>query len=121
MFLDQALSPILEIRSFSFVINFATLASRREYLNLEKWLQDRINEHQSDFIQVTVYSSHSVSTQHSWAMDQACLAYLKEKRKSYSKYSATKGSNANNTVASLPTDALTVFFTVLQANIRFLL
>jgi len=97
----KALSPILEIRSFSFVINFATLASRREYLNLEKWLQDRINEHQSDFI-------------------QACLAYLKEKRKSYSKYSATKGSNANNTVASLPTDALTVFFTVLQANISMM-
>lgn len=48
----QALSPILEIRHFAFVIDLAALASRREYLNLEKWLQDRINEHQLEFILV---------------------------------------------------------------------
>lgn len=48
----QALSPILEIRPFAFAIDLAALASRREYLNLEKWLQDRINEHQLEFVVV---------------------------------------------------------------------
>jgi hypothetical protein len=56
----QALSPILEIRPFAFAIDLAALASRREYLNLEKWLQDRINEHQLEFVQVT--ASHATAS-----------------------------------------------------------
>lgn len=98
----KALSPILEIRPFAFAIDLAALASRREYLNLEKWLQDRINEHQLEFV-------------------VACLSYLKEKKKAYAKNSSsTKGSNANSAVAALSADTLGVFFTVMQANINMM-
>lgn len=30
---------------FAFVIDLAALASRREYLKLDKWLTDKIREH----------------------------------------------------------------------------
>ncbi len=51
---------------------------------------------------------------------QACLSYLKEKKKAYAKSSSsTKGSNANSAVAALSADTLGVFFTVMQANIKY--
>jgi hypothetical protein len=51
---------------------------------------------------------------------QACLSYLKEKKKAYAKNSSsTKGSNANSAVAALSADTLGVFFTVMQANIKY--
>ena len=56
----KALSPILESQSFTFVIDLAALASRREYLYLEKWLQDNIELHKEPFI-------------------KACIQYVKEK------------------------------------------
>ena len=31
---------------FMFVIDLAALASRREYLKLDKWLKDKLKEHQ---------------------------------------------------------------------------
>ena len=31
---------------FVFVIDLAALASRREYLKLDKWLKDKLKEHQ---------------------------------------------------------------------------
>ena len=34
------------IAPFSFVIDLAALASRREYLKLDKWLNDKLREHQ---------------------------------------------------------------------------
>ena len=46
----KALTPILDARPFSFVIELASLASRREFLNLDKWLQDKINEHGAPFL-----------------------------------------------------------------------
>lgn len=47
----KALSTLLNARSFLFVIDLACLASRREYLKLEKWLSDKIREHGESFIQ----------------------------------------------------------------------
>ena len=41
----KALHILLEARPFTFVIDLACLASRREYLKLEKWLADKIREH----------------------------------------------------------------------------
>lgn len=35
---------------FEFVIDLASLASRRDYLNLEKWLQERIVEFGEQFV-----------------------------------------------------------------------
>lgn len=50
----KALSSLLNARSFVFVIDLACLASRREYLKLEKWLGDKIREHGEPFVQAIV-------------------------------------------------------------------
>lgn len=44
-FPQEALTRILEAEPFHFSIQLATLASRREFLNLDKWLQLRLVEH----------------------------------------------------------------------------
>ena len=41
----KALSMLLNFTPFAFVIDLACLASRREYLKLDKWLSDKIREH----------------------------------------------------------------------------
>ena len=41
----KALSMLLNATPFAFVIDLACLASRREYLKLDKWLSDKIKEH----------------------------------------------------------------------------
>lgn len=45
---------LLNVQSFPFVIDLACLASRREYLKLEKWLTDKIREHGDVFISACV-------------------------------------------------------------------
>ena len=50
----KALSMLLNATPFAFVIDLACLASRREYLKLDKWLSDKIREHQEPFIQTCV-------------------------------------------------------------------
>lgn len=46
----KALSLLLNAQSFAFVIDLACLASRRGYLKLEKWLTDKIRDHDEPFI-----------------------------------------------------------------------
>ncbi|KAK7790471.1 hypothetical protein R5R35_006209 [Gryllus longicercus] len=50
----KALSMLLNAQSFPFVIDLACLASRREYLKLEKWITDKIREHGEPFISACV-------------------------------------------------------------------
>ncbi|XP_052816540.1 CCR4-NOT transcription complex subunit 1-like isoform X2 [Mya arenaria] len=50
----KALSMLLNATPFAFVIDLACLASRREYLKLDKWLSDKIREHREPFIQTCV-------------------------------------------------------------------
>ncbi|XP_069757059.1 CCR4-NOT transcription complex subunit 1 isoform X6 [Narcine bancroftii] len=50
----KALSMLLNGTPFAFVIDLAALASRREYLKLDKWLTDKIREHGEPFIQACV-------------------------------------------------------------------
>lgn len=50
----KALSMLLNATPYAFVIDLACLASRREYLNMEKWLNDKITEHKEPFIQACV-------------------------------------------------------------------
>nr|XP_006813651.1 PREDICTED: CCR4-NOT transcription complex subunit 1-like [Saccoglossus kowalevskii] len=50
----KALSMLLNGTPFAFVIDLACLASRREYLKLDKWLSDKIREHGEPFIQACV-------------------------------------------------------------------
>jgi len=53
---------------FVFVIDLAALASRREYLKLDKWLKDKLKEHQvkqkspgyHSYIQVNYSNIYSV-------------------------------------------------------------
>lgn len=51
----QILDTLLETRPFIFALDVAALASRREYLNLDKWLADHVTAHGADFL-------HSVIT-----------------------------------------------------------
>lgn len=50
----KALSLLLNVQSFPFVIDLACLASRREYLKLDKWLTDKIRDHGETFVQAMV-------------------------------------------------------------------
>ena len=52
--LDQTLESLLEVRPFVFALDVAALASRREYLNLDKWLADNILAHGADFLHSVV-------------------------------------------------------------------
>lgn len=53
-FLLQILEPLLEVRPFIFALDVAALASRREYLNLDKWLADNINQHGAEFLHAVI-------------------------------------------------------------------
>jgi len=50
----KALNLMLNAQPFEFVIDLAVLSSRREYLNLEKWIQDKILEHREIFVNACV-------------------------------------------------------------------
>ncbi|XP_066592088.1 CCR4-NOT transcription complex subunit 1 isoform X2 [Prorops nasuta] len=50
----KALSSLLNAQPFPFVIDLACLASRREYLKLEKWLTDKIRDHGEPFVKACV-------------------------------------------------------------------
>lgn len=57
----KALSMLLNAQSaqsYPFIIDLACLASRREYLKLEKWLTDKIREHGETFAQACVKFLH---------------------------------------------------------------
>lgn len=42
---------MLEVRPFTFALDVAALASRREYLNLDKWLADNVASYGTEFLQ----------------------------------------------------------------------
>ena len=46
----KILDSLLEVRPFVFALDVAALASRREYLNLDKWLSDNVSAHGSEFL-----------------------------------------------------------------------
>lgn len=46
----RCLSDLLEAQNAGFVLDVAALAARREYLNLDKWLQEMINKYEGDFV-----------------------------------------------------------------------
>ncbi|KAG5879168.1 hypothetical protein JTB14_029970 [Gonioctena quinquepunctata] len=57
----KALSMLLNAQSaqsYPFIIDLACLASRREYLKLEKWLSDKINEHGEAFVMACIKFLH---------------------------------------------------------------
>ena len=40
----------MDIRPFTLALDIAALASRREYLNLDKWLADNLSAHGAEFL-----------------------------------------------------------------------
>ncbi|EKM82840.1 hypothetical protein AGABI1DRAFT_97790 [Agaricus bisporus var. burnettii JB137-S8] len=46
----KILEALLEVQPFTFALDVAALASRREYLNLEKWLQDHVTRYDGEFL-----------------------------------------------------------------------
>ncbi|TFK25059.1 CCR4-Not complex component [Coprinopsis marcescibilis] len=54
----KILDALLEVQPFSFALDVAALASRREYLNLDKWLADKVATHGSDFLNAVISFLH---------------------------------------------------------------
>ncbi|KAF9036996.1 Not1-domain-containing protein [Hymenopellis radicata] len=50
----KILEALLEVRPFAFALDVAALASRREYLNLDKWLADNVTNHGAEFLHAIV-------------------------------------------------------------------
>ena len=54
----KALPQILESKPYFFAMDLAALASRRDFLNLEKWLQDRIRVSGVEFVRSALQFLH---------------------------------------------------------------
>ncbi|XP_012868099.1 PREDICTED: CCR4-NOT transcription complex subunit 1 [Dipodomys ordii] len=89
-----ALSMLLNGTPFAFVIDLAALASRREYLKLDKWLTDKIREHGEPFI-------------------QACMTFLKRRCPSILGGLAPEKDQPKS--AQLPPETLATMLACLQA------
>lgn len=50
----KILDSLLDVRPFDFALDVAALASRREYLNLDKWLADNITAHGTEFMHAVI-------------------------------------------------------------------
>ena len=46
----KILDSLLDVRPFVFALDVAALASRREYLNLDKWITDNVQAHGAEFL-----------------------------------------------------------------------
>lgn len=56
---SQVLDRVLEYTPFQFSVELAAIAARRDFLNLEKWLQDNLTIHRDSFFQVwDIYLLH---------------------------------------------------------------
>jgi CCR4-NOT transcription complex subunit 1 len=52
--MGQILESLLQVQPFIFALDVAALASRREYLNLDKWLADNVTNHGGDFLHAVI-------------------------------------------------------------------
>ncbi|KAH9981460.1 Not1-domain-containing protein [Lactifluus volemus] len=48
------LDALLDVKPFDFALDVAALASRREYLNLDKWLADNVASHGAEFLHAVI-------------------------------------------------------------------
>ncbi|KAF8431772.1 Not1-domain-containing protein [Boletus edulis BED1] len=51
----KILENLLDSRPFTFALDVAALASRREYLNLDKWLADNVTVHGAEFLRAMIH------------------------------------------------------------------
>eukprot|EP01117_Protostelium_nocturnum_P004885 TRINITY_DN1770_c0_g1_i1.p1 TRINITY_DN1770_c0_g1~~TRINITY_DN1770_c0_g1_i1.p1 ORF type:complete len:1948 (-),score=339.96 TRINITY_DN1770_c0_g1_i1:159-6002(-) len=87
---SQDLPAILEYKPFSFAIDLASLASRREFLDFPKWLQDKLKEFGNQFA-------------------QACIKHIKEKCQQLI-------NSAKNESNQKLLESIAIIFTTLQNN-----
>jgi CCR4-NOT transcription complex subunit 1 len=90
----QILESLLEVRPFVFALDVAALASRREYLNLDKWLADNVANHGGEFL-------HSV------------ILFLDQKMES-EKTSRMSDPAVENRTMSLSPNTITIILRVLR-------
>lgn len=70
----QVMDKVLESTPFAFSVEFAAIAARRDFLNLEKWLQDNLTIHRDSFFQVqNLVVIDGIIKQHFWC---SCVDYL---------------------------------------------
>lgn len=90
----QILESLLEVRPFVFALDVAALASRREYLNLDKWLADNVSNHGPEFL-------------------HAVIVFLDQKMES-EKVSRISEPAVENRTMSLSPHTITIFLRVLR-------
>jgi CCR4-NOT transcription complex subunit 1 len=97
----KAMNTILETAPFSLSIELAAIAARRDFLNLEKWLQDNLTIHRDSFF-------------------QACLKFLRERTLDEVRVEGQVGAGVTGQrpgpIISLSLDTVNAFFKVLQVN-----
>jgi CCR4-NOT transcription complex subunit 1 len=86
----KALTMVLDSTPYSFAIDLAALAARREYLNLEKWLHSSLNARGMPFI-------------------AACLGFLRERAATTPEQLQAAGKG---TVVPLSVEMMVLFFKV---------
>nr|KAG5712159.1 hypothetical protein BaRGS_014509 [Batillaria attramentaria] len=90
----KALSMLLNATPYAFVVDLACLATRREYLNMEKWLTDKITEHKEPFI-------------------LACVTFLKQRCPQL--LGSVKEEQPQTKSQQLPPDTIAAMLTCLKA------
>lgn len=98
----KALNHLLACSSLIFVIDLACLASRREYLKLDKWLPDKIDTIGPPFV-------------------EACITFLKRRCNAFMTMNDTTTINEGfngKFRASLPTDTMNIMFNCFQQYLR---
>ncbi|KAH8935189.1 hypothetical protein BDL97_17G016600 [Sphagnum fallax] len=97
----KGMNTILETAPFSLSIELAAIAARRDFLNLEKWLQDNLTIHRDSFF-------------------QACLKFLRERTLDEARVEGQLGAGVTGQrpgpILSLSLDTVNAFFKVLQVN-----
>ncbi|KAF9557678.1 Not1-domain-containing protein [Agrocybe pediades] len=96
----KILESLLEVRPFTFALDVAALASRREYLNLDKWLADNITSYGGEFL-------HSV------------ILFLDQKMESEKACRLSDPAIESRTMALNPT-TITIILRVLRNNTSLL-
>jgi CCR4-NOT transcription complex subunit 1 len=89
----KVLTEVLGVMPFPFALELAALAARREYLNLEKWLQDRLGSFGLPFV-------------------LACLEFLDDKTGK-----EKSGGEGGGAQIQLSVEVLSLFFHFLHANL----
>lgn len=92
----KILENLLEVRPFTFALDVASLASRREYLNLDKWLADNVTAHGAEFL-------------------RAMIAFLEVKMES-EKVARMSDPTVDSRTLSLNAHTITIFLRILRNN-----